>query len=75
MVLNQRFKENYKQSFLSGADPWLIATAKTNKHTVVTFEKMPPADTTKVKIPAICRQMEVAYEDLYEMMRTLNLRI
>jgi len=75
VVLNPQFKEVYKQSFLSGADPWLIATAKTNEHTVVTFEKMPPADTTKVKIPAICRQMDVAYENLYEMMRKLNVKI
>ena len=75
VVSNQQFKDNYKRIFLSGADPWLIATAKTNGHTVVTFEEMPPATTTKVKIPAICRQMGVACENLYEMMRKLNIKI
>lgn len=75
VVLNQKFKEDHKQSFLSGADPWLIATAKTNEHTIVTFEEMPSSNTTKVKIPAICRQMGVAYENLYEMMRKLNVKI
>lgn len=75
VVSNQQFKEVSKQSFLSGADPWIIATAKTHGHVVVTFEGMPPANTTKVKIPAICRQMGVTCENLYEMMRKLNIRI
>ena len=75
IVLNQQFQETSKQRFLSGADPWLIAAAKTNGHVVVTFEEMPPANTTKVKIPAICWQMGVTCENLYEMMRKLNVRI
>jgi hypothetical protein len=59
------------------ADPWLIAAAKKYSYTVITFET-PNASlntsqpTKKVKIPDICRQFDVKYENLFYMMRKLG---
>ncbi len=68
-----QFKSENKETFLSGADPWIIAAAKAWGDTVVTFEKMPPSNTMKVKIPDICKRMGVPYIDLYEMIRKVGM--
>lgn len=68
-----QFKSENKEAFLSGADPWIIAAAKAWGDTVVTFEKMTPSNTMKVKIPDICKRMGVPYMDLYEMMRKVGM--
>ena len=68
-----KFKPRYKENFLSKADPWIIAAAKAWGDTVVTFEKMPEPNSTKVKIPDICKRIEVSCITLYEMMRTLKI--
>lgn len=75
-VMNDtHYGDNYKSAFLSVADPWLIAEAKAENHVVVTLEVMPPNNTTKVKIPAICRRMGVGCISLYDMMRNLRISI
>jgi len=68
-----KFKDRYKQVFLSKADPWIIAAAKAWGDTVVTFEKMPESNSTKVKIPDICKRMGVPCISLYEMMRKVGI--
>ncbi len=75
VIMNSQYKDEYKKSFLSVADPWLIAAAKAGEHTVVTLEVLPAANTTKVKIPDICRQMGVRFMHLFDMMRELQIRI
>lgn len=70
---DSKFKPRYKENFLSKADPWIIAAAKAWGDTVVTFEKMPEPNSTKVKIPDICKRIEVSCITLYEMMRTLKI--
>lgn len=68
-----KFKDRYKQVFLSKADPWIIVAAKAWGDTVVTFEKMPESNSTKVKIPDICKRMGVPCISLYEMMRKVGI--
>lgn len=58
--------------FLSAADPWVIAHAKVDAGTVVTFERMVGRDSKRVKIPNVCAQFEVKYTNLWEMLRALN---
>lgn len=72
---NPQYQEGHKNSFLSVADPWLIAAAKVGEHTVVTLEVLPAANTKKVKIPDICLQMGVPFLNLFEMMRKLQISI
>jgi len=62
------------------ADPWLIACAKTNIQTLVTFEassgginKKNPSSNPK--IPDICKQFNVNYTNLFDMMRKLSINI
>lgn len=64
----------------SVADPWLIASAKVNDFTLVTQEvpsgglsKKTP--NKKAKIPDIARFFEVKTISIYDMMRTLGIRI
>ena len=61
------------------ADPWLIATAITYHYTIITFEKPNASLNDKqpskdAKIPDICRQFDVKFNDLYYMMRQLGFR-
>jgi hypothetical protein len=46
-------------TFLGGADPWLIAQALSDGHTVVSHEVKNPTQTGKVKIPDVCAALEV----------------
>jgi hypothetical protein len=71
--------KNYKQpeamKFLAGADAWVIAQAKTDSTVVVTWEKEVDGNSTKVKIPNICRKFNVKFIDLHQMLRELNVRL
>jgi len=62
------------------ADPWLVACAKVNAFTIVTFEasnanlnKQSPS--SHPKIPDICREFGVAYMNLFNMMRALSINV
>lgn len=54
--------------FLSGADPWLIATAKANGAKIVTHEVLVPANSKKVKIPNVAKYFEVEYLDIFDLL-------
>jgi len=62
------------------ADPWLVACAKVNSFTIVTFEA-PNANLNKQspsshpKIPDICKVFGVAYMNLFDMMRALSINV
>lgn len=49
-----------------------MAAAKAWGDMVVTFEKMLEPNSTKVKIPDICKRMNVSRINLYEMMRKIG---
>jgi len=62
------------------ADPWLVACAKANSFTVVTFEasnanlnKQSPS--SRPKIPDVCKEFGVAYINLFDMMRALSINV
>jgi len=61
-------------SFLNGADPWLIATAALTGATIVTQETLVPVDSRKVKIPNICRDFNVEFMDTFSLLKELNAR-
>ena len=68
----EKYKEPNLAPFLTVADPWLIAKAMTTGATLVTHEKLVPANSKKVKIPNICKQFKVPYIDSYALLRNLN---
>ncbi|MDX2213158.1 MAG: DUF4411 family protein [Oculatellaceae cyanobacterium bins.114] len=62
-------KEDAKRVFLSGADPFLIAYAKAHSHTVVSHEIYVEGERRKVKIPAVCRELNIPCIRTFEMLR------
>jgi len=66
------YNEANRDEFLAGADPWLIAKAKTMGATVVSHEAMVPANSKKVKVPNICREFEVSCIDAFALLRVLE---
>jgi hypothetical protein len=58
--------------FLTGADGWLVASALSRKGIVVTHEVLVGPDSTRVKIPNICRQFGVEFLNCFEMLRRLG---
>ncbi|MBI5498012.1 MAG: DUF4411 family protein [Deltaproteobacteria bacterium] len=63
------------ESFRSGADPWLIAYCLAHQHILVTHEEPAPRSTTKVRIPDVALLVGVGTVTLFEMMRTLGIRL
>ncbi len=61
----------HKDVFLSGADPWLIAKAKTMNVQVATHEQF-SENSHKVKIPNVCRRFGIQYSDTFDVLRRLN---
>ncbi|MCB0642598.1 MAG: DUF4411 family protein [Phaeodactylibacter sp.] len=68
------FKREEADAFLDGADPWLIAQAKAAGAVVVTMEAKVGPGSSKVKIPNICEQFDVPYQNTFELLRALGAR-
>jgi len=60
--------------FAADADGWLIAYAKQNGFVVVTHEVPAPESRTEVKIPDVCKALDVPYIDTFDMLETLKTR-
>lgn len=73
--VNENYPQHEAAEFLSGADPWVIALAKTTNAVVVTQEKLVGSESKKVKIPNICRKFSVLYIDTYQMLREFKATI
>ncbi|MHA6692766.1 DUF4411 family protein [Devosia sp. A449] len=58
--------------FLSGADPWLIAKARTTGAVVVTHELPSPDSKKKVFIPDVCDTFGVPYLNTFDALRELS---
>lgn len=69
---NAQFNDHAKLSFLKGADPWLIAKAKSEKATVVTHELLNNNSKKSIKIPNICKYFQIPYMNTFEMLRELT---
>jgi hypothetical protein len=66
------YSEASANDFLDGADPWVIAHAKCDGGTVVTLETLVSANSSKAKIPNVCREFDVEYVDTFGMLRELG---
>jgi len=79
---NPCYKEKALQAWTPGkvADPWLIATASVFGFTIITIEKranrLSQHDPSgKPKIPNVASDFEVPVEDLFYMMRKLQIKL
>lgn len=69
----QRYMAAAVNTFLEGADYYLVAQAHAHAHTVVTHEK-PEDSIKKVKIPSVCIGLGVKCVTPFEMLRTERAR-
>ena len=58
--VNANYRPEFAAKFLGGADPWLIAHAKTEGGKVVTFEALVGPNAKEPKIPNVCRAFGVS---------------
>jgi Domain of unknown function (DUF4411) len=68
-VQNGSYRDDVKRTFLSVADPMLIAYAKAHNHTVVSHEVLIVGEQKKIKIPAVCNALNVPYIRTFDMLR------
>lgn len=69
--------EANRDNFLNGADPWIIAKAMAIKEqggqvSVVTHEKLVAENSTKVKVPNVCRHFGIEVIDCFTLLRKLE---
>lgn len=60
------------ESFLGGADPWLIAKAHCTGATVVTHETMNPDARRRFLIPNVCEHFDVDWMNTFELLLELD---
>lgn len=63
------FKETAKSEFMDCGDPWLIAKAKSIGVTVVTQETFDARIRRRVKIPNVCRAIQVNYMNIFDLIQ------
>lgn len=70
--VNDYYPSHQAKDFLDGADPWVIAHAKCDLGTVVTWERLGGPRSQKVRIPNICQEFEVEWINTCQMFRELG---
>ncbi len=76
---NQNARMNWAD--IGTADPWLIACAKACDHTLVTLEQSygqlskQNNSRNKLKIPDVCKALNVNCIDLFDMLHNLSVRL
>jgi predicted nucleic acid-binding protein len=70
-VQSRDFHPAAKTKFASDADGWLVATAKSGGHFVVTHETRSDAKA-KVPMPNVCDQFGVEFRNTFEMLSALG---
>lgn len=75
VTTNGKYHSAQGSLFMKGADPWVVAAAMANGGTVVTQEKLVGPDSTKVKIPNVCKEFGVPYINSYEMLRRVKMEL
>jgi len=72
------YNENALKSWAGSgiADPWLIAAAKARDYTIITFEQainpLPKSKTGKIRIPDVCKNFGVRFQNLYYMLNEMG---
>jgi len=69
-----QYFDQAKADFAKGADGWLVAYGMVHNVTVVTNEQSRPGSQNQVKLPDVCMQFDVAYEDTFAMLTDLGVR-
>ena len=67
-----RFLQAARDEFAQAADPWLVAYAGAHEMTLVTQETPEPLARKKVKIPDVCRQFNVPWQNTFGMLENLG---
>jgi len=77
----EHYKEDKAEQFLKSGDPLIIAYAKVNGLVLITQESYKDISHSKdkdgkfqakIQIPNICKKFNVAYENLFDMLRDLK---
>lgn len=71
---NSQYFDNAKAKFATGADGWLVAYARIHSCTVVTLEEPRPESRNQIKLPDVCIQFGVRYENVFTMLRELRVK-
>ena len=69
-----QFTDAAKAKFATGADGWLVAFATVGDAIVVTNEQPAPEARREIKLPDVCDEFNVPYEDTFQMLRDLAVR-
>ncbi len=69
------YRDEAKEEFLRGADPWLVAYCKAHGHVLVTEEVEAPQSVSKVKIPDVCKPLGVPITNITGMMRAAKAKL
>lgn len=70
----KEYKRAAKQKFVRGADPWLVAYARTNKLTIVTYEVSSDSKAF-VKLPDVADHFKVPCVPPYVLLRQLKVQL
>lgn len=69
-----QYFDRAKAEFATKADGWLVAYAMVHGVRVATNEQSNPDSRKEVKLPDVCIQFGVAYEDTFAMLKALHVR-
>lgn len=69
---NAQYYDNAKAKFATGADGWLVAYARINNSIVVTNEQSRPESRNEIKLPDVCKQFGVQFQNTFEMLKALG---
>ena len=67
-----RYFDHAKAKFATGADGWLVPYAQAHSATVVTNEQSAPESRKEIKLPDVCDQFRVQHDNMFAMLRALN---
>ncbi len=68
----ERYGDEARAKFATGADGWLVAYAAVNDAVVVTNETTSPNSIRSIKLPDVCSQFGVETCNLFSMLRSLG---
>ncbi|MDI6696363.1 MAG: DUF4411 family protein [Anaerolineales bacterium] len=75
-LVERLYEPQHVQKFLSGADPWVVAYAKSHRLTVVTMESLKNEQKNrngkidgKIHIPNVCKLVSIEYRDTFALLR------
>lgn len=71
---NTTYFASAKAAFANSAESWLCAHALAYGYTVVTQEAFEPKSRHEVTVPNVCREFDLEYLDLFQLIRVLGIR-